>query len=603
MKRRSLSCCALTVILTAALFCIEAMASRAAVIDQPTPAMLLAKAFRIHSSDHSRFLNILKQLHQDEKLLTPSQHWRLIYLDALRWVYAANYVKATPLLQAVIDNSGDVSLSARATAQLIQVDFLNRRYGKAYELAENLIASLPDTTDPAARLSTLNQVVQMMNNAGQYDLALKYARQMQASFPSAKGRCLGNLAVTQTLLYAGKLTSASPEFEKTIDSCLAVGQVANANALRLDLASLLTDEGHMDQSVALLHRIAPSIRKSKYKFHMASLPITLAQNYVKQGKDAEARQSALAALAMFVPGTTNWIVQAANKVLYQVAKRAGNDAAALAYYEKYVGQEMKSASDTKARALAYQQVKQEVLAKKMRLDVLSKKNQILRLRQKLADKAVETSRLHIALLLAVLGFIMLWLLKLKHSQLRFRRLARHDGLTGVFNRQHFLDEAERVLVRLHKAGASVCLVMLDLDHFKQVNDNHGHATGDRVLKRTAATCRDELRTSDVFGRLGGEEFGILMPGCTREQGLEIASRIRRVVAAMSMELEPGRVMTVSASFGLSCSDHSGYVLSQLFGDADVALYRAKSGGRNRVVVDVGGDDALVTPRTCPPEAT
>lgn len=602
MRHRTSICWMGAAVLAAALLCADVKANSTTVADVSTPGMLLMQADTLSTSNHARFLGILEKLHQEEKQLTPAQRWHLRYLDALRWVNAADNAKAIPLLHDIVDHSGDPELSARAITLLIQANFLSRDYKQAYVLADHLIADLPKLAAPLTRQAALSQIVSMMNSVGQYDLALQYARQMQAAFPSGKGRCWGNLAVTQTLLYAGKLASSSPEFKKTIDSCLAIGQVANANALRLDLASLMTDEGRMDQSIALLHRIAPSIQKSKYQFHIASLPVTLAQAYVKQGKDAEARKSALAALALIGPQSTNWIVEAANKVLYQAAKHAGNDVAALAYYEKYIAQEMKSASDTKARALAYQQVKQQVLAKKMRLNVLSKQNQILQLRQKLTDKAVETGRLYILLLLALLGFIVLWLLKLKHSQLSFRRLSRHDGLTGVFNRQHFLDEAERALSRLHKAGASVCLVMLDLDHFKQVNDNHGHAAGDRVLKRTAGTCRLELRTSDVFGRLGGEEFGILMPGCTREQGLEVASRIRRAVAAMSMELEPGRVLTISASFGLACSDHSGHALSQLFSDADVALYRAKNSGRNRVVVDDGGGNIRARPQACSPKA-
>lgn len=585
MKCDSPRCWALAAALTAALCCIDASAASVRVSDPPTPAMLLAQGDQLYLSDYHRFLGILKQLHQEEKQLTPAQHWHLTYLDALQRVYAAENAKATPLLHEIIEHSGAPSLSARATALLIQVDFLGRRYEQAYELAGTLIAELPGITDPDTRLSVLGKVVQMMDSVGQFDLALKYAREIKASFPSAKGQCEGKLYETQSLEEAGKLGSDSPEYEETIDTCLAANQAVFANALRLDRAYNFTDEGHPERAIALLQQIAPSIREAGYQPHIAELPAYLAMAYVRQGNDTEARKSALAALALTAPGSTDFIVQAANQVLYQVEKRAGHDAAALSYYEKYSKGDKESADDAKLRALAYQEVKQEVLAKKMKLDALGKQNRILQLRQALAIQAQKASRLYIALLLVVIAFITLAMFWLRRSQLRFRRMARHDGLTGTFNREHFFDEAGRTLRRLHKARAGVCLVVLDMDHFKQVNDTHGHAAGDEVLRRTVLILRQELRASDVLGRLGGEEFGILIPACSREQGIEIVTRICRTLATTSMVLDPQTTITVSASFGLAHRADSDCTLRQLLIDADAALYRAKDGGRNQVVVD------------------
>jgi diguanylate cyclase (GGDEF)-like protein len=175
-------------------------------------------------------------------------------------------------------------------------------------------------------------------------------------------------------------------------------------------------------------------------------------------------------------------------------------------------------------------------------------------------------------------------------------MARHDGLTGVCNREHFFEEAERVLRRLHRTGADTCLVVLDLDHFKRVNDTHGHAVGDEVLRRAVAVARQELGDSGLLGRLGGEEFGILMPACSREQGHEVASRIRRALAATPMMLDPNVTIMVSASFGLACSTGSVHTLRQLLIEADAALYRAKDGGRNQVVTDAC-DDASAPARS------
>lgn len=126
--------------------------------------------------------------------------------------------------------------------------------------------------------------------------------------------------------------------------------------------------------------------------------------------------------------------------------------------------------------------------------------------------------------------------------------------------------------------------MLDLDHFKLVNDTYGHAIGDAVLKRATATCRQQLRPVDLFGRLGGEEFGILLPECPAEQGLVIANCIRAAIEAAPVDID-GHVVPYSASIGVACTRVSGYAVQRIRREADAALYRAKNTGRNRVMAD------------------
>jgi diguanylate cyclase (GGDEF)-like protein len=163
-------------------------------------------------------------------------------------------------------------------------------------------------------------------------------------------------------------------------------------------------------------------------------------------------------------------------------------------------------------------------------------------------------------------------------------LSFHDGLTGIFNHQHFIGEADRALRLLEKKLGTACLISIDLDHFKQVNDTHGHAMGDAVLRRTVAICQQQLHRTDLFGRLGGEEFGILLLECSRDHGMAIADLIRTTSEATPVD-EDGRLVWFSASVGLASTDTSGYGVQRLFKDADAALYRAKRSGRNRVIAD------------------
>jgi diguanylate cyclase (GGDEF)-like protein len=185
------------------------------------------------------------------------------------------------------------------------------------------------------------------------------------------------------------------------------------------------------------------------------------------------------------------------------------------------------------------------------------------------------------LLMIMNGFGFLLLCKQKDDAL-MRSLATIDGLTGMLNRRAFFeraDSARQLALRLRKP---IALLMLDIDHFKQLNDGFGHACGDEALKAFADTARGVLREHDLIGRLGGEEFALVLPGTRLEGALDAAERLRLAVLAVPLiGCAQGYRMTVS--IGVVTIDPNEELTAAL-ARADHALYAAKSGGRNRVEV-------------------
>ncbi len=162
-----------------------------------------------------------------------------------------------------------------------------------------------------------------------------------------------------------------------------------------------------------------------------------------------------------------------------------------------------------------------------------------------------------------------------------RQLANTDALTGAANRRHFLEICDTELQRARRYGRPMALLMMDIDHFKRINDSHGHAFGDEVLKRLVETCQADLRGQDVLGRLGGEEFAVVMPECTLEAAESVAERLRRTLAAVAVPTAGGSVdFTVSIGVVDWAPERS---LEATLERADKAMYAAKSAGRNRVV--------------------
>jgi diguanylate cyclase (GGDEF)-like protein len=154
-------------------------------------------------------------------------------------------------------------------------------------------------------------------------------------------------------------------------------------------------------------------------------------------------------------------------------------------------------------------------------------------------------------------------------------LARHDGLTGMPNRRTWDSELPVAMDRARRDGVPLSVALLDLDHFKRFNDQHGHQAGDRLLKSATAAWSAMLRTTDLLCRYGGEEFSVLLPGATTEEAAEVLERLRAVTPQQQ---------TFSA--GLACWDGQ-EISEELVARADRALYQAKDAGRDRIVAAPG----------------
>ncbi|WP_353859631.1 diguanylate cyclase [Azospirillum formosense] len=172
-------------------------------------------------------------------------------------------------------------------------------------------------------------------------------------------------------------------------------------------------------------------------------------------------------------------------------------------------------------------------------------------------------------------------------QRQLERLATTDSLTGALNRGRFMARAAEEVARAQRGGQPLSAIMLDIDHFKKVNDTHGHATGDEAIRTVVRVCRSMVRGADVLGRLGGEEFAILLPETPPQGAALLAERLRQALAETVVRIAngAGSVLSVTVSIGVSALRPGETGVAALLARADEALYRAKSGGRNRVVCD------------------
>lgn len=179
-------------------------------------------------------------------------------------------------------------------------------------------------------------------------------------------------------------------------------------------------------------------------------------------------------------------------------------------------------------------------------------------------------------------------LKIKHLQDELRQknallleLSTTDSLTKIYNRRHFLELARKEFERSQRMGLQLSLMIIDIDHFKKINDTFGHQAGDEVLIKVCSTIQKSLRDYDVFGRYGGDELTILFPQTDLSQALKVGNRLEESV--QNLKIEAVKEMKITLSGGVATKTSSHKDLDSLIKDADDALYRAKESGRARIV--------------------
>jgi diguanylate cyclase (GGDEF)-like protein len=555
---------------------------------------LLKHADDVKTSNHAEFLDVLQRLDADRNHLPPAQQMYLRYLDAYKLAFSGDYDRAVPQLTAITKESNDVVLRFRAGITLTNILAISAHFEEAYAHLNELLELQPKIEDKATRMLGFGIAALLYNQAGQYDLAILNAQRWLDEDGDGEGGCKANYLKVEALYRSGKLATDSIDVRNGLAACARIADPVYANLIRTFIANLAIDQQRAASAIKLFQDNYAEIQGTSYNRLTSEVDSILARAWFKSGDLDQATRYALSAVDKSIRNEITKPLVDAYQVLYEIARSRSDFQTALTYHEKYAAADKGYLGETSTRALAYQMVNQQVLDKKRLVDELSEKNQLLRLSQTVSEKSEEAERLYILLLLLVIGFIVLWTYRLKRSQLRFQKLARRDGLTGIVNRQHFMDEAKAMLQACARSQREVCLILVDLDNFKLVNDTHGHVAGDGVLKQTVEMFQLHMRVADLFGRLGGEEFGIMLPNCTLETALTRAEELRAAIGSFA---QAGVTVSVSASFGVTSTAQSGYDLRQQLIHADSALYRAKRNGRDRVESFV---PAMDMPSNTPP---
>lgn len=545
---------------------------------------LLAQADAIRSNQPRTFQALLDTLQAHVAEASPAQRDHLAYLNAYAAVFQGRYADGIAAAQRLQVRAQDPDLRVRAAALVVNAAAINRDYALGLRTLGPLLPALDRVHDPEIREHVLYAGAGLYRQLGQYALAQSLIERLLAGPISPRTRCFANQVRYDVLQSQGALSGDDAPLSEAIGQCASLGDRIATLLLTGTLAKKWNATGRTAEAITLLQRRADEVKRVGYPPITTSYEAQLAELLLAQGDLAGAAQHARTAVEVGAGlGNVQPLVSAWH-TLYAVADKRGDSAAALDAYRRYSQAERAYLDDVKTRELAYQVVTQETAEKTQRIALLDRENKLLALRQDLARRDAQNTRLLLALVAALLLLIGSWAWRMQRHQRALRERAEIDALTGVHNRPHFEACARRLLAACRNSNEPAALITFDLDEFKSINDRFGHGVGDWVLQRVAETCRGMCRRIDVFGRTGGEEFGLILHGCDLAAGVRMAEDCRLRIAQIDSS-PSGYHFPITASFGVSASSLRGYDYEMLFDFADRALYRAKHGGRNRVVKD------------------
>lgn len=436
------------------------------------------------------------------------------------------------------------------------------------------------------RVHAAMALAQFMRYAGDFEQALALLRE-QIEWDTRHGHthALGTDHYFEARYHrlAGRPGESIRHYDLARQLNVPFGDTLGDAYIDLEKCMALTDMGKLREAAALCER-AEKVFAANGEDAEAEAQIQLAEVALKQNRPAQAL--ALLNRVFQSPAVQSTAISTiyAHQYRAQTHERLGNHAQAYADLSEYLRQFTNRYEMERLRLMAAQRAQLEIHRQIEKNEALSSQLRMARERQHEQDQKLALMVVVAALLI---GGLLAGILISRRHQRALQEVARKDSLTGLNNRRRTVELAKEVFQDAASTGKKAAVAIVDLDHFKQINDTWGHGAGDRVLTEFARILQSNVREGDIVGRWGGEEFLVVLPDTSAEEAATVIERVRAALAAQAFPLAPALRATCSAGLAVGHAPVTGFRL--LLDRADNALYRAKAEGRNRVCVHDGAD--------------
>ena len=463
------------------------------------------------------------------------------------------------------------------------VAVLLREYETAFEHLLEALAVEADVDDPGAVIDTYNMAGYMFGRVGEHERAAVYGERavsLALELGDGNRECVARQRLAPVYKWSGMEQRAESEYRDGIEACEQIGNMLFVGVLKHGLADQLRKLGRLEEARGLALESIRLLEDSVFPLGEYEARLVLAEVlHELDDEDTWATQD-LDGLSRYFHERELWDQLARLEAL--LSDRAEADAReqqALAHLRLHLDARERFLSRDRAMLLAYLQVEFDSRLKDQQIELLQESARVARVEQRAAEQQRRARTVILVLSSALLVLVVIMLVGALRGRRHFRYLSRHDPLSGLANQGWFLQRAEAMLEDARESDGRACLIMADIDHFKRINDRYGHLVGDGVIGQAARHLSETFGDDALVARVGGEEFGILMPTD------EIGEVIRCIERFQQEGRQAGRSddPPFTLSFGVACL-RDGDTLSQLRTRADQALYEAKRTGRDRYVI-------------------
>ncbi len=542
----------------------------------------------VRLTDYPMFLKNMVVLESTKSSFSNNQQCFFQYLKSYHLSYQGQFDTAKKKIKKLINGCQDENVYIRLNSLLANISAISGDYNQAVSRVDDILSKINEIKDPQLKYQIYPTAFMVYRLVNQAELSIKFSDLMIDENPPKHLLCkaLANKNLSQFKLDNQIIND--DKVQETIDICMESKQTIYAQLL---LIYWLSEEMQASDSPVVYQRLLDKLKsneavieETKFTNIIGIKNSLMAQLYEKLDQLESAKKYAQIAIKGSISiGETVQKIKALD-VLVNYYQKQGNYKIANEYLIKKISSEKKYNTNEQAKVMAFQTVKHNSLADTYKINALSQENKLLQLESQLAEKSKRNQQLINLLFIFIVAFFIFFAYRLVKQQKKFKKLSELDHMTFIYNRKGIKDYMAYLLPYSEKKNELIGYVIFDLDLFKRVNDVYGHVVGDWVIKQSVKVCKDLKNKKATFARLGGEEFSIVIRDSSIDETIAFSEQCRKAIDDINTLDGTNHDFDVSASFGITTSEISGYDYTKLMTHADNALYYSKENGRNRLTI-------------------
>jgi len=538
--------------------------------------------------------DVIRSLLAELDKATPRQRARIRLLAVRNLALQGKADEATVMARGLAEQTDYPDLRLSALRILANLDMNAGRFEAALSNLNQALDLLETVEAPSEAATLYGLASQFHGAAGDGERAIELALQALQNARmtgNARRECTALSRLSIAYQAAERIPEARDSARRALPICRASGDPVAVGLVLLQSADLSATSGELDRAETLVREAMASYSDS-FLIGNIEARLVLARVMLFRNRPEAAIEQLEAVLPVAREQGRTDLLEAAYARRATAARQLGNLDEALEYTRLHMEAREAQLKRISSLQLAFAQVQFNVRMREQELALVREQARAIELENQAEKQRENLREFFMVIGIVILVLLVAWLIRVLRERSYFHRMSEIDGLTGLYNHSRFFSRADELVNQARDHERPFILVLADVDHFKQVNDQYGHQVGDQVLRSTARVISDQMGDGTVVGRIGGEEFAICMPDLTLPQAESRIGALRqRLANSTRRESDPA----ISMSFGIGTL-RPGESMNELRSRVDQALYRAKHEGRDRVVVaddPYGAPDAPV----------